>query len=575
MQTYILGVKARFRGEQLVESIISAGQSYEIIWGEDARERRDGLTRLSRAFSRVYNKREISVGEFCCFSGHQKILKTFLASGMQWALILEEDAEIVKDVSEIEQLTYGKYGPAIIHLAGIDYALRSSTQETFWLREIETVNLDEKLVILHRILGNPFGAFGFLINRDAAGIAVKANSRLRFPQISDWPSTWRSKVNFYLTDTDYVSVDTAGSELAADRNFLSNLTSSRQTSDLLLKARGWSRLIVNVTLIEPFFKLILGLNFRSVIFENLYVYLYSRLLMRLRKPSQIVTDQRIEGAELKNDELFVGVLGLKKSFRGDHLIESIEKLGLKPNIVWGISVGDVGADRLLNYANQVQAKYIIGRELTAQEVSCALGHLEMYEAFLNSERDFALFFEDDSEFSEELVKTLQIRFSRNSPFILHLGGYLHPKILPKPFPATYPKKGELFRSDHGILRCLRFPVMAHGYIVNRAAMLQIVHLMRGRKVNSPADFPFAWRTLIPFYITTEQIVWQGENISNISNEREKLENSRQVSTTSQRRLRLVKSLSPLHLIYGKRIGLSGRAIVLEKYFYYLLSKYHH
>ena len=274
------------------------------------------------------------------------------------------------------------------------------------------------------------------------------------------------------------------------------------------------------------------------------------------------------------DGLFVGVLGLKRSFRGDGLLESIQRLGLNPNVVWGISVDDVGTERLISYANQVQAKYILGRELTAQEVSCALGHLEMYEAFLNSEKDFGLFFEDDSEFDEQLNNILRIGFPSDSPFVLHLGGYLDPKLLPKPFPATYPREGELFRSEHGILRCLRYPILAHGYIANRAAVLQVVHLMRGRKVNSPADFPFAWRTLIPFYITTRQMVWQRETNSNISCERERLEQSLQVPTKFQRRFGVVKSLSPLHLIYGRKIGLSGRAIVVEKYLYYFLSKYH-
>ncbi len=292
MQIYILGVKARFRGEQLVENLRDWGHSFEMIWGEDARQRTKGLTPLSRAFSRIYNKREISVGEFCCFSGHQIILETFLASGSQWALILEEDAEIVRDISEIGLLTKGNYGPTIIHLAGIDYALRSSKEETFWLREIETTILDGELALLHRIVGNPFGAFGFLINRDAAEIAVKANSRLRFPQLSDWPSTWRSRVVFFLTDVSYVSVETAGSELDVERNLLSNLRSSRLNHVLYIKIRGWIRLILNLTLIEPILKFILGLSFRSVIFENIYVYSYSRLLMRIRKTSQIMTEPR-------------------------------------------------------------------------------------------------------------------------------------------------------------------------------------------------------------------------------------------------------------------------------------------
>jgi hypothetical protein len=287
LHIYILGVKARFRGENLIEAIKGSGHTFEIVWGEDAQNRPRTLSFLARSLSRIYNKREISVGEYCCFMGHQRILSNFLASGNEWALILEEDATLMKDISLIARLTEGKNGPTILHLAGIDFILSSSKEETFWVRGIEVEYQNDVEIILYRVIGNVFGAFGFLINREAAKIAVKGNSRLKFPQTSDWPSTWRYKVKFLLTDLCFVSVETAGSELEKSRNLLLETSAKSKKNSILMKIRGWFGLMRNLTLIEPLFKSLLGVSLRSVLYENVYLYLYSRLLLRLRRSSSL------------------------------------------------------------------------------------------------------------------------------------------------------------------------------------------------------------------------------------------------------------------------------------------------
>jgi len=283
LQIYILGVGARFRGEHLLGKIKDNGYSCEIIWGEDALDMPRGLSRISRFQSKFVNNREISIGENCCAIGHQRILKTFLASGQSWALIMEEDANILEDISLIEALTKNKPSPTIMHLAGIEHILQSTHEETFWLREVHTEKLADEEIVLFRVVGNVFGAFGYLINREAAKIAVAGNRRLNFPQLADWPSTWRYKIRFFISDKAFISVETKGSELAGDRSKLLNLSRSKQTSGTVLKLRGWLKLLLNVFLIEPSFKSLFGLSFGSVIHENLYLYLNSRLLIRLRK----------------------------------------------------------------------------------------------------------------------------------------------------------------------------------------------------------------------------------------------------------------------------------------------------
>jgi len=281
-----------------------------------------------------------------------------------------------------------------------------------------------------------------------------------------------------------------------------------------------------------------------------------------------------EYKKLKREDLYVGILGLQSNFRGQELARKVEALGITPVVTWGIPVAEVGIERLLNYANQEQARFITGRDLTVQEISCALGHLEMYESFLNSNKPFALFMEEDADFDENIKDILEIEYPQVEPVILHIGGYLDPHLLPNPFPATFPKAGDAFRNVKGILQCLQYPVYAHGYLMNRAAALEAVHLMRSRKINSPADFPFVWRSSIPFYITVRQIVWQRNSPSSIEGNRSVLENNRRVSTNLERRLRRMAALSPFHLYAGWKLGLSGRAVVREKVYYYLLSRFY-
>ena len=283
MQIYILGVKSRFRGEQLLKKIQNDGYSCEIVWGEDAREWPKGLSKSSRWLSKFINNREISSGEYCCAMGHQRILKTFLNSGEEWALILEEDVNILEDISLIENFAKNRNEPTILHLAGINHILRSTPEETFWLRNAHVERIANEDTVLFRVVGNAYGAFGFLINHEAAKIAVAGNRRLKFPQLADWPSTWRYRINFFITDRAFISVDTAGSELVRDRSKLLNLSVKTHESNLILKLRGWVRLFLNILLVEPAFKYLLGLSFRSVIYENLNLYMYTRLLIRLRK----------------------------------------------------------------------------------------------------------------------------------------------------------------------------------------------------------------------------------------------------------------------------------------------------
>jgi glycosyl transferase family 25 len=125
---------------------------------------------------------------------------------------------------------------------------------------------------------------------------------------------------------------------------------------------------------------------------------------------------------MNRNDVYIAILGLKANFRGEDLVQKVKALGITPEIIWGIPVAEIGIERLSNYANQEQARYITGRNLTVQEISCALGHLEMYESFLNSGKRFALFLEEDADFDHTIESILDIEYNLQKYFECSLCG---------------------------------------------------------------------------------------------------------------------------------------------------------
>ena len=56
-----------------------------------------------------------------------------------------------------------------------------------------------------------------------------------------------------------------------------------------LRVLGWLRIAFNLTFITPAIRRIVGLDFRSVLYDNLYIYFFSRFMYRIR--DRKVSDQ--------------------------------------------------------------------------------------------------------------------------------------------------------------------------------------------------------------------------------------------------------------------------------------------
>ncbi len=276
---------------------------------------------------------------------------------------------------------------------------------------------------------------------------------------------------------------------------------------------------------------------------------------------------------MKIENLAAFVLGIESHFRGEEVVDFLRKKDIETCVVWGMEARTFGEDLITRLANQDQARFLIGRDLTVGEISCSLGHLEMYERFLLTGRPVGLFLEDDVVVDFELIDFLNGFVDVGDPLIVSLAGYLNKNLMPTPFPISLTRKNFGQRSPIDVLRCLRYPFCAYGYLMTRAAAQIAVTAMRGKKINSQADFPFSWRTQVDFYLSLSPIVKHKENQSLLDRDRQVVELPTVIRGKFSHRLRTLRRLSPIRVYRGMRLGLSGRALFTETYVFYLLSKF--
>jgi GR25 family glycosyltransferase involved in LPS biosynthesis len=259
------------------------------------------------------------------------------------------------------------------------------------------------------------------------------------------------------------------------------------------------------------------------------------------------------------------VLGLKNKFRGAVLINDLSTLGLGPKIIWGLDVNDFEIEFLEGMIDQNKCRVILGRELSYSELSCALGHLEMYEEFLSDGPEWGVFLEDDARLGDEFFLLISQAPSLLAPAVLSLASFKDPRFEPRPFPLLRENLDDLAFAN--FFKCAIPPVLAHGYLMNRTAALIAVHTLRGKKIFTPADFPFDFRNSVSFYVSETEYVGVRQIPSTI-------EASRVLSLTEKhpnklienfkRRLRVLIDYSGWGVLRARKIGISGKFYYREK-----------
>jgi len=221
INTYIIGVPGRYRGLNLEKNLISEKIKFFKIAGIDGSTMgtSDYLEETLPHISKRFLGRVLTKGEVCCALAHEKAYESFLQGATEWALILEDDCELNPRLTNFTlDSQVNTSAPIIIQLYG---SALYAKQVARWpwmsgkiLREVKT----KELLRIKHFWELPQGTYGYLINREAARLAVSSMRDTKHVTTADWPAQWREKVTFLVTRDPFVSTNDSSSLLDAERD---------------------------------------------------------------------------------------------------------------------------------------------------------------------------------------------------------------------------------------------------------------------------------------------------------------------------------------------------------------------
>ena len=253
MKVYILGLEDGFRGTELRNFLVKSQFDTKIVFGIQGNDLpADALTSVySRRRSARIMKRELTLEEVACVIGHRRVYQEFAQTGEEWALILEEDsvpaADFLLDEVQLKNLSE----PMIVCLQGIASLLSQFSQFPYLVHGVTELSANDKSLSVYSVKGNIQGAYAYLMNRQAALIAL--NSYSMIDSAADWPYAWRSKIAFHLTDQAQFGVRLEGSLIDQGR------AEKLRLAEFQTKNRG------NVTFVNRFTTLFGLIGFSSII----------------------------------------------------------------------------------------------------------------------------------------------------------------------------------------------------------------------------------------------------------------------------------------------------------------------
>lgn len=217
-EVYVLGLERNFRGQELIKQLFRLGFDTKIIYGPDASlwSENEFAELYDRKRARVITTRDMSKGEVACVLAHRMCYEKFLKTDAEWALILEDDALLITDLSEVETvISQTSSAPQIISLFHHGGLQRRKV--------VETVNLNKNYVLESRVPA-PFGTVGYLINKSGAEIAMTSYRDCKVDSPADWPFRWSNELLFYELTPQPIGhpVENDKSTITLDRAVIQN-----------------------------------------------------------------------------------------------------------------------------------------------------------------------------------------------------------------------------------------------------------------------------------------------------------------------------------------------------------------
>jgi GR25 family glycosyltransferase involved in LPS biosynthesis len=273
----------------------------------------------------------------------------------------------------------------------------------------------------------------------------------------------------------------------------------------------------------------------------------------------------------------VYVLTLEGSTRSQQLLSQGNELGLTLNLCLGVKGQGFSDDEFKRLAPARQAEFILGRSIGKNELACVLGHIEIYQKFLeNDSAAWCLVLEDDAKISPGLIEFVAdtSEFPKNS--IIHLSPQLNlPNVVlrTKVFKET--------KNSIKINQVLDFVPRTHGYLIDREAASTALRISQQDTYYFTADWPLNWIREVDFWVTSETLVdtLEADLGSDISEERIQLERYRN-HEPFMRLLGRIRFLNwgfnglGVTAIYGKILGIPFKVTFQEFFLMPLRRKWY-
>ena len=265
INVYILGLLNEFRGKRLIDFFNAIGVEPQLVFGIDGRINSDLIALKSASKKRIRHLvgRDMANTEIANVLGHRLIYEEFLKTENEWALVLEDDSFPTENFDlnkfDLKSLSI----PSIVNLSGIDQLIKEFGELPCLLLGTHNISNSESEFYVYRTLGNTFGTWAYLINREAAKIAI--HNFKSVDSTADWPHAWRNKVSFSRPEKSLFTVSLEGSIIDQDRSIATNF---RLPRSFILKKNRFIKQAETLSAILGFFSGIAYL--RGISFKQHY-----------------------------------------------------------------------------------------------------------------------------------------------------------------------------------------------------------------------------------------------------------------------------------------------------------------
>lgn len=224
MRAFLLGLERDFRGQPTLDQARELGLDVSVFFGLDAR--RASAQEIDEIYSEECSRfaidRPLSPPEIACVWGHQEMRRMVLEGPDEWALLLEDDANLLStSLPTHEDLLALPDAPVVLTLLGkpADGIV------------VETLTLESGRTFVH-LLEPPDYAVAYLINRRAAQLSLDSYRGRKIDSVPDWPYRWNRLAQFWAIDPPLAGITPMESLLETERVALQRQATMRMSPEL-------------------------------------------------------------------------------------------------------------------------------------------------------------------------------------------------------------------------------------------------------------------------------------------------------------------------------------------------------